>query len=76
MSGRLSNVVDTRGWPWIGNPSNITPADHAAHTTPKGIAYPEDLGLTSKHHKPLLKLAKNATMRRNHGGTKRKKFDE
>lgn len=49
---------DTRGWPWIADPNNVTPEDHAAHTTPKGIPYPETLGMKSKAHKDLFKGVK------------------
>jgi len=56
-------------WPNLPNHFVFTPADHAAHTSPKGIAYPEHLypglmdsrksakGLMKFAHKPHLKVA-------------------
>jgi hypothetical protein len=41
-------------WPGIRDPSNITAADHLAHTTPRGTLSPEDLGLKGKKHKGQL----------------------
>jgi hypothetical protein len=38
-------------WPNLPAHGQFTAADHAAHTTPKGIAYPEDLIPGAKSHK-------------------------
>lgn len=53
-------MFDTRNWPNVRDPNNITEADHAAHRSPKGIPYPQDLGMSAKAHKGLMKLAKFA----------------
>lgn len=49
-------------WPRISNPLAPTPDDHAAHTSPKGIPHPEDLGMTRKHAKMLLKAPRLGKM--------------
>lgn len=44
-------------WPNVADPLNITEADHVAHTTRRGVHYPEDAGLDPhKLGKQLLKF--------------------
>lgn len=48
-------------WPNLPAHGQFTAADHAAHTTPRGIAYPEDLIPGTKSHKmakSILKVAR------------------
>lgn len=44
------------GWPHISDPLNITEADHAAHTNPKGTLYPHDL-IEGESAKKMAKIA-------------------
>lgn len=66
-------------WPNVSNPLAPTAADHAAHTTRKGIPYPGDLGMTRKQTSMLLKAPKIMKSRsgkmptRSTRGPKRKK---
>lgn len=49
-----SAIPNYGSWPNISNPLNPTRADHAAHTSPKGILRPEDMGLSGSKHKGAL----------------------
>jgi hypothetical protein len=62
-------------WPALPSYRTFTPADHAAHTSPKGMPYPETLmpGSDSRKaakqimkfaHKPHLKFTAKAQRRR------------
>jgi len=45
-------------WPNLPDYRNFSEADHAAHRSPRGVAYPENLGMTRKASKTLLKGSK------------------
>lgn len=74
-------------WPNIPDYRNITPADHAAHTTPKGTLRPDEIYLNAKPshkmakelmkigHKPHLKLktAKPQPRRRSPAARRKKR---
>ncbi|HEX4647172.1 MAG TPA: hypothetical protein VH598_16330 [Verrucomicrobiae bacterium] len=57
-------------WPAIPNYREFTAADHAAHTSPKGIPYPETLMGTEsvKATKGLMKLARKPHLKLNTKG--------
>lgn len=64
-------------WPNVSNPLAPTKADHAAHTSPKGIPYPGDLGMTRKQTAMLLKapkILKSHKPRSTRGAKRRKKL--
>lgn len=42
-------------WPNLPRYANFTPADHAAHTTRRGVHLPDDVGMGPKSTKQLLK---------------------
>lgn len=68
-------TFDTRGWPNIKDPSNITEADHAAHRTPRGVTLtPQDMGMQPKAQKLLFKAVKHHFRRPN--APKKRKVEE
>ena len=72
-------------WPNLPNHFAFSEADHAAHTSPKGVAYPETLypglmdsrksakGLMKFAHKPHLKLTTARKRAHTSRATKRRK---
>lgn len=66
---------NSANWPNLQNPARPTAADHAAHTTRKGIHYPEDIGMVTKHGKKIFKVAKmHRAMPKRAMPKRRKKF--